>query len=82
MLHYFATNFFSPVLVSPYTSDSNTIVVYGVSDAIYNNSNVNLHVDIYRWDSFSPVSSTVSVVNVVSARHQRHTFDSQVTPNI
>ncbi|XP_049828728.1 beta-mannosidase-like [Schistocerca gregaria] len=52
MLHYYAKNFFSNVLVSPYITPEGELVVSLISDLPYEMDTVVLSIYVYRWDSF------------------------------
>ncbi|CAN7939245.1 unnamed protein product, partial [Ixodes hexagonus] len=59
MLHYFAKKFFSPVLVSPFITRRGAdrqLQVFVVNDLRETFSNVTLHIETYKWQSFTPLA--------------------------
>nr|CAD7426538.1 unnamed protein product [Timema monikensis] len=61
MLHYYAKNFFAPVLISPYISPTGNLEVEYVlapllSGLSTSDSEAQMGVTIYRWSSLEPVS--------------------------
>ncbi|KAF2896968.1 hypothetical protein ILUMI_09207, partial [Ignelater luminosus] len=64
MLHYYAKNFFAPIiLVGDLISDSR-INVYVISDLMETVFNATITVNILRWDSFNPVTQHIINANV------------------
>lgn len=56
MLHYFAADFFSPVLVSPNVDITKELRVYVISDLKPHTSlDLIMQVSVYNWQSFDPV---------------------------
>lgn len=53
MLHYFAKEFFAPVLVSPRIDVTNVVRVSVISD-LFVNIPVILNLTVYRWDVLQP----------------------------
>lgn len=69
MLHYYAKEFFSPILVSPRLMYNREISTFIINDGVPNIVNAMLTVDTFRWDSLTPISSvntSVTVVNVLN----------------
>ncbi|KAJ4448986.1 hypothetical protein ANN_00378 [Periplaneta americana] len=64
MLHYFACNFFAPVLVSPFVTDSGNLEVHLISDLLQDMETL-LTISVYKWDSLTPVYE-------VSSNHTLH----------
>ncbi|XP_069671590.1 beta-mannosidase-like isoform X2 [Periplaneta americana] len=54
MLHYFACNFFAPVLVSPCMTISGELEVHLISDLLQDMETV-LTISVYSWDSLTPI---------------------------
>ncbi|XP_076069531.1 beta-mannosidase isoform X2 [Oratosquilla oratoria] len=54
MLHYYAKNFFAPVIASPW-QDHDQVKVTVINDLFEEVNNVQLKVQLRRWDSFDPV---------------------------
>ncbi|XP_075983148.1 beta-mannosidase [Anticarsia gemmatalis] len=57
MLHYYAKNFFSPVLVSPMFKLTGDVDVYLINDRFEPINDAQIVVDVFNWGSFSPVST-------------------------
>ncbi|KAG8276108.1 hypothetical protein J6590_072523 [Homalodisca vitripennis] len=56
MLHYFAVNFFAPILVSPSVDITKQLRVHVISDLNLNTSmNAEVQLNVYNWHSFTPV---------------------------
>lgn len=55
MLHYYAKDFFAPVIVTSHLSASNELSIYVVSDReeFLRNCTVKLH--LYKWESMKPI---------------------------
>lgn len=65
MLHYFARNFFAPLLPVGF-EDKGVFYVYGVSD-LHLDSKVKLTVKIHSWSSLKPVCSIATKPLVIKA---------------
>lgn len=65
MLHYFAVDFFSPLLITPQLLVSGTIILNIVSDLLYD-IHASVTVSVYRWDSLKPQYSKEYNVFIVS----------------
>ncbi|XP_049877970.1 beta-mannosidase [Pectinophora gossypiella] len=72
VLHYFAVNFFAPVLVSPCLLPSGDIDVYLINDRFVPIDNGLIKVDFYNWTSLTPISSKTfnASVGPLSAKKQ------------
>ncbi|XP_028176532.1 beta-mannosidase [Ostrinia furnacalis] len=57
MLHYFAKRFFAPVLISPALLSTGDVVLYLLNDRLVPILNATVLVQVYKWDSFTPVYS-------------------------
>lgn len=53
MLHYYATRFFAPTLISPYI-DGDVIRVYGINDFVDDVTDAVLTVNVYKWNDLKP----------------------------
>lgn len=53
MLHYFAVDFFAPLLITPELLVSGILNVFVVSDLLYD-YHASVTVSVYRWDSLKP----------------------------
>lgn len=51
MLHYFARNFFAPVIVRGHQKETGELDVYVISDEVRSISNVKMAVNVYSWNS-------------------------------
>lgn len=56
MVHYFAKNFFAPILVSPFI-EGETLKVSIISDSLEPLDGVSLLIDVHSWSSLEPVLS-------------------------
>uniref|UniRef100_A0A1B6DET4 beta-mannosidase n=1 Tax=Clastoptera arizonana TaxID=38151 RepID=A0A1B6DET4_9HEMI len=66
MLHYFAKEFFSPILVSPRIEIPNVLRVSVISD-LFDNIPVVLNLYVYKWDTMLPqYTETYSFVSYAS----------------
>lgn len=59
MLHYFACNFFAPVLVSPRLLLSGIVEVYLLNDRFVPVIDGEIRVDIYNWTSMVPIKTDI-----------------------
>lgn len=66
MLHYYARNFFAPVIVTGHLTAANDVDVYIVSDLLTTAYNASLVITVYAWNSMEPVSVEKNIVDVVS----------------
>jgi len=55
MLHYFAKDFFAPIIVTPHLSISNELSIYIVSDRLYILTNCTVKLHVYKWESMKPI---------------------------
>lgn len=65
-MHYYAKEFFAPVIVTGYLTTANDLNIYVVSDLLTTTYNATLSVIVYAWDSLEPVSIETKIVDVVS----------------
>ncbi|KAK2580314.1 hypothetical protein KPH14_012551 [Odynerus spinipes] len=55
MLHYYAIEFFAPIIVTSHLSQANELSIYIVSDKLYEVDNCSVKLSIYNWNSTIPV---------------------------
>ncbi|KAF7379903.1 hypothetical protein HZH68_016851 [Vespula germanica] len=55
ILHYYAIEFFSPIIVTSRLSQANELSIYIVSDKLYPINNCTLKLSIYNWNSMVPL---------------------------
>lgn len=63
MLHYFAMDFFAPVLVSPRLKLTGEVEVYLLNDRFVPIINADIIVDVYTWSSLIPIKSKTYIGN-------------------
>jgi len=80
MVHYYARNFFSPILVSP-VIDGETLKVYVISDSVEPLTDVSLLIDLHSWQSLAPVYSYNIPLKTISPSSATLVFQD-VLPNI
>lgn len=56
MLHYYAVEFFAPLIVTYYIENMN-LSIYIVSDKTYPIKNVTLEMNLYTWNNIKPIRS-------------------------
>ncbi|XP_016127701.1 beta-mannosidase-like [Sinocyclocheilus grahami] len=66
MLHYWATDFYVPML-SVGVEDKGDLLIYAVSDSHSEKHNVKAKVKLYRWSSFNAVCSLESNATTIKA---------------
>lgn len=66
MLHYYAKNFFAPLLVSPY-EENGFVFVTIVSDSSQT-LNLTLKISVFQWSSFNPKFSKIINFTQVSIK--------------
>ena len=67
MLHYYAKNFFAPVIVSTRLTHARELEIYVISDLHYALKHFFITINIYKWNSMVPISvQNISEVAVVS----------------
>lgn len=64
MLHYYAKDFFAPVIVTPRLTSSDDLTIYIVSDQLYWLTNCHLDIRVYNWKSMTPIY-TKSYHNII-----------------
>ncbi|XP_046834343.1 beta-mannosidase [Vespa crabro] len=55
ILHYYAIEFFSPIIVTSHLSQAKELSIYIVSDKLYPINNCTLKLNIYNWNSMVPL---------------------------
>ncbi|XP_029170747.1 beta-mannosidase [Nylanderia fulva] len=55
MLHYYAKDFFAPIIVTSHLSTSNELSIYVVSDLRYGSKNCTVEICVYNWNSTTPI---------------------------
>ncbi|RLU17170.1 hypothetical protein DMN91_011239 [Ooceraea biroi] len=55
MLHYYAKDFFAPVIVTPHLSVSNLLTIYVVSDRLDTLTKCTVEIRVYNWSALTPV---------------------------
>jgi hypothetical protein len=67
MLHYYAKDFFSPVIIASKVTQANQLLIYVVSDLLNNLTNLNIDINIYEWKSSRIIhTNQINNVTVVS----------------
>lgn len=70
ILHYYAIEFFSPIIVTSHLSQANELLIYIVSDKLYPISNCTLKLSTYSWNSMLPLHvHSIDNIKVVSINH-------------
>ncbi|XP_071573784.1 beta-mannosidase [Temnothorax nylanderi] len=55
MLHYYAKDFFAPIIVTPHLSTSNELSIYVISDRLYTLTNCTVKLHVYKWESMKSI---------------------------
>lgn len=55
MLHYFAKDFFAPLIISPNLNSNRNVDIFVVSDQITNSIGLTATLTIYKWNDFNPI---------------------------
>ncbi|XP_048452347.1 beta-mannosidase isoform X2 [Rhincodon typus] len=79
MLHYFARNFFAPVLPVAF-EEHGTLLIYGVSD-LPSNLKLILQVKVYKWNLMKPVCVYATESFILKARTAAPVY-KEVTDNL
>ncbi|XP_032664482.1 beta-mannosidase [Odontomachus brunneus] len=64
MLHYYAKDFFAPVIVTSRLTNSDELTIYVVSDQLFWLTNCHVDIRVYNWKSMTPIH-TKSYHNVI-----------------
>ncbi|KAK7140027.1 hypothetical protein R3I94_012593 [Phoxinus phoxinus] len=78
MLHYWATDFYSPIL-SMGVEDKGDLLMYAVSDSHSEQHNVKAKVKLYSWSSFDAVCSFESNVTTIKAGGSTLVFQKPIS---
>lgn len=73
MMHYFAGNFFAPVIIMGYEKVDSSFGVFTVSDLTTNLYNVSVMITVYTYQSLEYVHREELTVDIVSCR-KRYLF--------
>lgn len=57
MLHYYAAEFFAPIIITSHLSPANDVKIYVVSDKLHDVVNCTARISVYSWNSTTPVHS-------------------------
>ncbi|XP_078419500.1 beta-mannosidase [Cetorhinus maximus] len=79
MLHYFARNFFAPVLPVAF-EENGTLLIYGISD-LSMDLKLNLQVKVYQWSLLKPVCVYATERFILKARSSAPVY-KEVTDNL
>ncbi|XP_049964319.1 beta-mannosidase isoform X2 [Schistocerca serialis cubense] len=77
MLHYYARDFFSDILVSAYVTSSGAVSVSVSSDKLEDIDTAFLSIHTYQWSNFTPLS-TVSTNCSVKGQHSDSVFEQDL----
>lgn len=67
MLHYYAINFFNPILITSEIKEKGNVDVFIVSDLLHDIPEVHFNISVYSWTSFHPRLTKSFVITVVSS---------------
>ncbi|VVC90585.1 unnamed protein product [Leptidea sinapis] len=73
MLHYFAMNFFSPVLVSPRLTLAGDINVYLINDRLVPIEDAKIVMDVFNWTSLEPIETNSYPASVAALTTKKQT---------
>lgn len=65
-MHYYAKDFFAPIIVTGHLTAARQLDVYLVSDVLTTHYNVTLNITVYNWSSLTPVFVQGVITNIVS----------------
>lgn len=66
MLHYYAKDFFAPVIITGHVTQARQLDIYIVSDLLTSLYNVTITINVYSWSSLEPIFVQRVVTNIVS----------------
>lgn len=66
MMHYYAKDFFAPIIVTGHLTAARELDVYLVSDVLTTFYNVTLTINVYNWSSLKPVFVQKVITDIVS----------------
>lgn len=78
MVHYFAKNFFAPILISPHLSNANHLSIFTLSDITEIIPNATLTMSVYNWDKIKPIHEENITLNIVYI----HVENNNIFPHI
>ncbi|XP_074036619.1 beta-mannosidase [Leptinotarsa decemlineata] len=64
MLQYYTQDFFAPIIITGHLNLERTLEIYIVSDLLSPVLNVSASIQVYKWNSFEPVSSETVTVDL------------------
>lgn len=69
MLHYYAKEFFAPVIVTSQLTKANELMIYVVSDLLHELTNLTIDVVVYEWKSAKSIHTAqhknITVVSMI-----------------
>ncbi|XP_017784004.1 PREDICTED: beta-mannosidase isoform X2 [Nicrophorus vespilloides] len=74
MLHYYAKDFFAPVIVTAHVLVNREINVYIISDLLHPVYDAKLTMYTYNWNSFNPIASVSRSVDVLHGSQLVYSF--------
>ena len=70
MLHYYAVEFFAPIIVTPRLSQVNDLTIYIVSDKLSTINGCSLDINFYKWNSsriiYTKTFSNITIVRTIT----------------
>lgn len=67
-MHYYAKDFFAPIIVTGHLTVARELDVYLVSDALFTFYNVTLNIRVYNWSSLQPVFTQTVITDIVNQK--------------
>lgn len=64
-MHYYAKDFFAPIIVTGHLTSSRELDVYVVSDVLTTFYNTTLNIFVYNWSSLQPVFTQRVITDIV-----------------
>lgn len=65
-MHYYAKDFFAPIIVTGHLTAARQLDVYLISDVLTTHYNATLNITIYKWSSLTPVFTQTITTNIVN----------------
>ncbi|OAD60396.1 Beta-mannosidase [Eufriesea mexicana] len=75
MLHYYAVEFFAPIIVTYYIKNME-LLIYIVSDKTYPMKNITLEVNLYTLDNMEPIQSHIHPNIIIEANTVTKIYDN------
>lgn len=69
LLHYYAKDFFAPIIVTGHLTASREADIYIISDVLTSFYNVTLSINVYNWLSLKPVFIQRIITDIVNILH-------------